>query len=114
MKDLDSSAARLAGCLGVKTTSSLRALFSPSHQDTYQVIKSYIADRLAGFEAVDYSSHYTELLLHPEPPTLTSPNVTESTFFDIRQMWWSRYPLHGGILADACGLGKTLTALSLI
>ena len=23
-------------------------------------------------------------------------------------------PLHGGILADACGLGKTLTALTLI
>jgi hypothetical protein len=49
MKDLDASAARLAGCLGFQTTASLRALFSSTNAATKRVIADYIADRQAGF-----------------------------------------------------------------
>ncbi|KAJ5209980.1 Helicase C-terminal [Penicillium cf. griseofulvum] len=111
MKDLDASAARLAGCLGFQTTASLRALFSSTNAATKRVIVDYIADRQAGFgiaslpdfptkfrsikaptviEAVDHAGRYTQVLLDGKPPTLASPNVTESNLFDIRQMWWNR------------------------
>ncbi|KAJ5210854.1 Helicase C-terminal [Penicillium cf. griseofulvum] len=111
MKDLDASAARLAGCLGFQTPASLRALFSSNNAATKRVIVDYIADRQAGFgiaslpdfptkfrsikaptviEAVDHAGRYTQVLLDDKPPTLASPNVTESNLFDIRQMWWNR------------------------
>ncbi|CAI7656503.1 unnamed protein product [Penicillium glandicola] len=41
-------------------------------------------------EAVEHAGRYTQLLLDDKPPTLVSPNVTESNLFDIRQMWWNR------------------------
>lgn len=106
MKDLDSSAARLAGCLGFQTTASLHALFSNTNAPTKRVISDYIADRQGGFgappefpnkfrsikaptviEAVEHAGHYTQLLLDDKPPALASPNVTESNLFDVRQMW---------------------------
>lgn len=111
MKDLDVSAARLAGCLGFQTTASLRALFSNNNAATKRVISDYITDRKAGFgiaslldfptkfrsikaptmiKAIDHAGRYTQVLLDNKPPTLASSNMTESNLFDIRQYMLTR------------------------
>ncbi|KGO38096.1 Helicase, C-terminal [Penicillium expansum] len=102
MKDLDSSAARLAGCLGFQTTASLHALFSNTNAPTKRVISDYIADRQGGFgappefpnkfrsikaptviEAVEHAGHYTQLLLDDKPPALASPNYMLTRINDL-------------------------------
>ncbi|OQE14855.1 hypothetical protein PENFLA_c035G03070 [Penicillium flavigenum] len=48
---------------------------------------------------------------HPVSPTILKPwQVTDESWM-LQQ---EDMPIHGSILADACGLGKTLTALALI
>ncbi|OQD80065.1 hypothetical protein PENSOL_c279G03716, partial [Penicillium solitum] len=48
---------------------------------------------------------------YPISPTILKPWQVTGVSWMLQQ---EASPLHGGILADACGLGKTLTALTLI
>lgn len=75
MKDLDASAARLAGCLGFQATASLHALFSSTNAAIKRVISNYVADPKAGFGIVslpDYAASFR---------STKTPNVIQAVGF---------------------------------
>ncbi|KAJ5162548.1 Helicase C-terminal [Penicillium capsulatum] len=108
IKDLDGSASRLAGAMGLEGSYQLHRLFSSTCPDTYGVIREYVEDRLKDFDhsqlpknlrtihphtvidAVERVGQFTVALLAEKPPTLETQNVTQENLFSVRQMWWSR------------------------
>ncbi|KAJ6113215.1 SNF2-related protein [Penicillium sp. IBT 18751x] len=108
MKDLEGSAARLAGALGLENTQQLHALLISEFRDAHKVIRDFIEDRLNKFGepgllkkhkivnhntvllAYEESDRWTKMLLADKPPTLKTDNVTESNFSNLRQLWWIR------------------------
>lgn len=105
MKDLDGSASRLAGALGLDETYKLHQLYSSVCPATKAIIDRFIADRQNDFRhpnllkncravrahtvinGVERAGQFTAAPLDSMPLTLTSQNVNEDNLFDIRQLW---------------------------
>lgn len=96
----------------------LDALLSEAPADTQPLVE---ATQRASATAPSYEEACQLLGLSPESPILTIPGQVFPTRlkpWQVTGIAWmvlrERSPIKGGILGDACGLGKTFTALSLV
>ncbi|KAJ6095035.1 hypothetical protein N7467_002548 [Penicillium canescens] len=93
IKALDNSASKIAGCYGFATTASLHKTYStdPSFQHSRDVIDQFATDRIRfsiikhGF---DNAQKWSPALADSARPTIGQHNVTASSLFDIRALWW--------------------------